>query len=221
LKREVQILTPLRIFAFAAAAFSLVLGTSPEAAERPLKIVALGDSLTSGYGVAASAAFPVKLQQALAAKGIKVDIVNAGVGGDTASGGLARLDWSVPNDTDGVIVELGANDSLRGVDPVITRKALDEILLRLKQRGIPVLLCGMYAPPNMGDEFGQAYRDMYPTLAQSYGALLYPFFLDQVAGQPEFNQPDNIHPNPQGVDRIVQAILPKVEELIAKIKAGS
>jgi acyl-CoA thioesterase-1 len=214
-------LTPLRLFAFAAAAFGLVLAASPASAERSLKIVAFGDSLTSGFGLAANDAFPVKLRQALAAKGIKVDIVNAGVGGDTATAGLARLDWSVPADTDGVILELGANDALRGVDPAVTRKALDTIMQKLKQRGIPVLLCGMYAPPNMGDEFVQTYRDMYPALAKTYGALLYPFFLDPVAGRAELNQHDGIHPNPQGVDLIVQAILPKVEELIAKIKAGS
>jgi acyl-CoA thioesterase I len=214
-------LTPARIFAIVAAAFGLVFATSPAFAERVLKIVAMGDSLTAGYGVPASDAFPAKLQQALAGKGIKVDIVNAGVSGDTTSGGLARLDWSVPSDADAVILELGANDAMRGVDPVITRKALDEMLQRLKQRGIPVLLCGMYAPPNMGDEFVQAYRDMYPALAQRYGALLYPFFLDQVAGRAEFNQPDGIHPNPQGVDRIVRDIVPKVEELIAKVRTGS
>jgi acyl-CoA thioesterase-1 len=214
-------LTPLRSVAFAAAAFGLVFATSPASNQRVPKIVAFGDSLTSGYGVAASDAFPVKLQKALAAKGIKVDIVNAGVAGDTASGGLARLDWSVPAGTDAVILELGANDALRGVDPAVTRKALDEILERLKQRGIPVLLCGMYAPPNMGDEFVQTYRDMYPALAQRYGAILYPFFLDQVATKAELNQADGLHPNPKGVNRIVEDILPKVEELIARAQAKS
>jgi acyl-CoA thioesterase-1 len=205
---------------FAAAAFGLVVAASPASAERLLKIVAFGDSLTAGLGVSASDAFPAKLQQALAAKGIKVDIVNAGVSGDTTSGGLARLDWSVPADTDAVILELGANDAMRGIDLAVTRKALEEMLQRLKQRGIPVLLCGMYAPPNMGEEFVQAYRDMYPALAQRYGAILYPFFLDQVAAKPELNQPDGIHPNPKGVDRIVEDILPKVEELIAKAKGS-
>ena len=214
-------MTPFRIFVFAAAAFGLVFVTSPASAERLLKIVALGDSLTAGYGVAASDAFPAKLQQALAGKGIKVDIVNAGVSGDTTSGGLARLDWSVPSDADAVILELGANDALRGIEPAVTRKALDEMLQRLKQRSIPVLLCGMYSPPNMGDEFVQAYRDMYPALAKRYGAILYPFFLDRVAGKPELNQPDGLHPTAKGVDRIVEDILPKVEELIAKAKAGS
>jgi acyl-CoA thioesterase I len=218
--REVQVLTPLRFVAFAAAAFGLVLAASPASAQHVPKIVAFGDSLTAGLGVSASDAFPAKLQQALAAKGVKVDIINAGVSGDTATGGLARLDWSVPKDTDAVILELGANDAMRGVDPAITRKALDEMLQRLKQRAIPVLLCGMYAPPNMGDEFVQTYRDMYPALAQRYGAILYPFFLDQVATKPEFNQPDGIHPNPKGVDRIVEGILPKVEELIAKAKGS-
>jgi acyl-CoA thioesterase-1 len=214
-------LTPLRRFVFAAAAFGLVFAASPASAERLLKIVAFGDSLTAGYGLPANEAFPAKLQQALAGRGIKVEIVNAGVSGDTTSGGLARLDWSVPADTDAVILELGANDAMRGVDPAVTRKALDEILQRLKHRGTPVLLCGMYAPPNMGDEFGKAYRDMYPALAQHYGAILYPFFLDQVAGHAELNQADGIHPTAKGVDRVVEGILPKVEELIAKAKAGS
>lgn len=214
-------MTPLRIFAFAAAAFGLLFGTSAGATARALKIIAFGDSLTAGYGLPANEAFPAKLRQALAGKGINVDIVNAGVSGDTTSGGLARLDWSVPADTDAVILELGANDAMRGVDPAVTRKALDEMLQRLKQRGIPVLLCGMYAPPNMGDEFVQTYRDMYPALAQRYGAILYPFFLDQVAGQTELNQADGIHPTAKGVDRVVDGILPKVEELIAKAKAGS
>lgn len=214
-------MTPLRIFAFAAAAFGLLFGTSAGATARALKIIAFGDSLTAGYGLPANEAFPAKLRQALAGKGINVDIVNAGVSGDTTSGGLARLDWSVPPDTDAVILELGANDAMRGVDPAVTRKALDEMLQRLKQRGIPVLLCGMYAPPNMGDEFVQTYRDMYPVLAQRYGAILYPFFLDQVAGQTELNQADGIHPTAKGVDRVVEGILPKVEELIAKAKAGS
>ena len=214
-------MTPVLRFMFAAAAFGLAMAASPASAERLLKIVAFGDSLTAGYGLPANEAFPAKLQQALAGKHINVEVVNAGVSGDTTTGGLARLDWSVPADTAAVILELRANDAMRGVDPAVTRKALDEILQRLKQRGIPVLLCGMYAPPNMGDEFGQAYRDMYPALAQRYGAILYPFFLDQVAGHAELNQADGIHPTAKGVDRVVEGILPKVEELIAKAKAGS
>jgi len=213
-------LTSLATLAFAAAAFSLALGTTAAATDRPVKIVAFGDSLTAGLGLPAGDAFPVKLARALEAKGIKVQIINAGVSGDTPSGGLARLDWSVPKDTDAVILELGANDALRGIDPEVTRRALDAILRRLKERGIAVLLCGMYAPPNMGQDFVRAYQQMYPELANTYGAILYPFFLDGVAGRAELNQPDGIHPTAQAVDLIVARILPKVEELVAKVKAG-
>ena len=190
------------------------------ATERPVKIVAFGDSLTVGYGLPATDAFPVKLAHALEAKGIKVQIVNAGVSGDTASGGLARLDWSLPSDTDAVILELGANDAMRGIDPAVTREALAAILTKLKERGVAVLLCGMYAPPNMGADFERAYQRMYPQLARSYDAILYPFFLDGVAGHREHNQADGIHPTSKGVDLIVKAILPKVEELVARVKAG-
>ena len=190
------------------------------ATERPVKIVAFGDSLTAGYGLPATDAFPVKLAHALEAKGIKIQIVNAGVSGDTASGGLARLDWSLPSDTDAVILELGANDAMRGIDPAVTRQALAAILTKLKERGVAVLLCGMYAPPNMGADFERAYQRMYPQLARSYDAILYPFFLDGVAGHREHNQADGIHPTSKGVDLIVKAILPKVEELVARVKAG-
>ena len=190
------------------------------ATERPVKIVAFGDSLTVGYGLPATDAFPVKLAHALEAKGIKIQIVNAGVSGDTASGGLARLDWSLPSDTDAVILELGANDAMRGIDPAVTRQALAAILTKLKERGVAVLLCGMYAPPNLGADFERAYQRMYPQLARSYDAILYPFFLDGVAGHREHNQADGIHPTSKGVDLIVKAILPKVEELVARVKAG-
>ena len=190
------------------------------ATERPVKIVAFGDSLTAGYGLPATDAFPVKLAHALEAKGINVQIVNAGVSGDTASGGLARLDWSLPSDTDAVLLELGANDAMRGIDPAVTRKALAAILTKLKERGVAVLLCGMYAPPNMGADFERAYQQMYPQLARSYDAILYPFFLDGVAGHREHNQVDGIHPTSKGVDLIVKGILPKVEELVARVKAG-
>jgi acyl-CoA thioesterase I len=192
------------------------------AAERPVRVVALGDSLVAGYGLRASEAFPAALQRALAAKGIAAEIVNAGVSGDTASGGLARLDWSVADGTDAVIVELGANDALRGLDPVVTRKALDAILRRLKARNLPVLLCGMVAPPNLGADYGGAFNPIYRDLAAQYGAILYPFFLEGVAADPRLNQPDGLHPTAAGVGVIVKAILPKVEELItvAKARAG-
>jgi acyl-CoA thioesterase I len=219
LAREVEILTRLARFAIAAAAFGLALATGAAAEQRPVKIVAFGDSLTAGYGLPAADAFPVKLARALEAKGTHVQIVNAGVSGDTTTGGLARLEWSLPSDADAVILELGANDALRGIDPEVTKKALTAILSRLKQQGVAVLLCGMYAPPNMGKDFGSAYRQMYPELARTYDAILYPFFLDGVAGLAELNQPDGIHPTAKGVDLIVERILPKVEELIAHVKA--
>jgi acyl-CoA thioesterase-1 len=212
-------LKPIVASALALTLFGTALVASA-ATERPVKIVAFGDSLTAGYGLPATDAFPVKLAHALEAKGIKVQIVNAGVSGDTASGGLARLDWSLPSDTDGVILELGANDSMRGIDPAVTREALAAILTKLKERGVAVLLCGMYAPPNMGADFERAYQRMYPQLARSYDAILYPFFLDGVAGHREHNQADGIHPTSKGVDVIVKAILPKVEELVARVKAG-
>jgi acyl-CoA thioesterase I len=189
-------------------------------AGRPLTIVALGDSLTAGYGLPAVDAFPAQLQRALARKGIEADIVNAGVSGDTTSGGLARLDWSVPDGSDAVILELGANDALRGVDPATTRKALDAMLRRLKERKIPVLLCGMAAPPNLGPEYGRAFNAIYGDLAGQYDAILYPFFLAGVAADSKLNQHDGLHPTAAGISVIVERVLPKVEQLIARAKAA-
>jgi acyl-CoA thioesterase-1 len=179
----------------------------------------LGDSLVAGYGLAGTDAFPVKLQRALVAKGLAVQIVNAGVSGDTASGGLSRLDWSVPDGTAAVILELGANDALRGIDPAITRKALDAILRRLTERKIPVLLCGMLAPPNMGVEYVRAFNAIYPDLAAQYDEILYPFFLAGVAADPKLNQRDGLHPTAAGVAVIIEHILPQVEQLIMRVKA--
>jgi acyl-CoA thioesterase I len=188
------------------------------AADHPLRIVALGDSLTAGYGLAGNEAFPARLQRALAAKGIAAEIANAGVSGDTTSAGLARLDWSVPEGTDAVIVELGANDSLRGIDPKVTRGALDALLRWLGERHIVVLLCGMLAPRNMGAEYGAAFDAIYPDLAKAHGAILYPFFLNGVATDPKLNQRDGLHPTAAGVDVIVERILPAVERLVAQAK---
>src|ERR1700754_641237 len=184
---------------------------------KPIKMVVLGDSLSAGLGLPASAAFPARLQKALASKGIEVDMINAGVSGDTASGGRDRLDWSVPEGTEAVIVELGANDALRGVDPKVTRSALTEILTRLKARGIAVLLCGMYAPPNYGSEYSARFNAIYPELAKSFGVPLYPFFLEGVASDAKLNQADGIHPTAEGVDTIVRNILPTVEALLGAI----
>ncbi len=203
------------------AAMALVSAAAqPGNPARPVKIVALGDSLTAGLGLPADATFPVRLQRALAAKGIAAEVTNAGVSGDTTADGLARLDWSVPDGTDGVILELGANDALRGLEPTRARANLDEMLRRLAARHIQVLLAGMRAPPNMGADYVKAFDAIYPDLAAAYGAVLYPFFLDGVAAEPGLNQGDGLHPTAAGVDVIVARILPKIEELIARAHAA-
>jgi acyl-CoA thioesterase-1 len=189
------------------------------AADGPVRIVALGDSLTAGLGLPREAAFPARLEAALNAKGLAVAIANAGVSGDTASGGLARLDWSVPEGTEAVILELGANDALRGVDPTVTRAALDAILRRLGARRIAVLLAGMRAPPNMGSEYAAAFDAIFPELAAAHDVVFYPFFLDGVAAERVLNQPDGLHPTAAGVEVVVRRILPKAEELVARVKA--
>jgi acyl-CoA thioesterase-1 len=195
-----------------------VLTGRTEAADRPVRIVALGDSLTAGLGLPVNAAFPAKLEQALKAKGLAVEIANAGVSGDTASAGLARLDWSVPEGTDAVIVELGANDTLRGIDPKVTRQALGEIVRRLRGRGIAVLLTGMRAAPNLGPDYGRDFEAIYSALAAENDLLFYPFFLDGVATDSKLNQRDGLHPTAAGVDAIVARILPKAEELVARAR---
>jgi len=192
-----------------------LLGLGILAAEaRQVKVVALGDSLSAGYQLGPSDAFPVVLEAALKAKGLDVVVENAGVSGDTASGGRERLDWSVADDTDLVIVELGANDALRGIEPALTEQALDEIIARLKERKIGVLLAGMLAPRNNGPEFVAAFDAIYPRLAEKHGVPLYPFFLDGVQGRPDLNLEDGMHPNPKGVRAIVARILPAVEKLV-------
>ena len=204
----------------AAVIFAGVSCTPVEAADRPLKIVALGDSLTAGLGLPADAAFPARLEAALKAKGYAVTIVNAGVSGDTTSGGLARLDWSVPEGTDAVILELGANDALRGIEPKLAKTALDTILNKLAARHIPVLLAGMAAPRNLGADYVREFDAVYPALASTHRVVFYPFFLDGVATDPKLNQGDGLHPTAAGVDVIVSRILPLVEELIARARAA-
>lgn len=184
-----------------------------------MRIVAVGDSLTAGYGLSRQDAFPVKLAKALKANGYDVTITNAGVSGDTTAAGLARLDWSVPKGTEAVILELGANDAFRGIPPAIARKNLDEIITRLQARHIEVLLAGMYAPRNLGREYTAAFDRMYRDLAKKHGLLLVPFFLDGVAGKSDLNLPDGIHPTGAGVDVIVKKILPSAEALIRRVQA--
>jgi acyl-CoA thioesterase-1 len=184
---------------------------------KPIKMVVLGDSLSAGFGLAGSDAFPAKLQKALKARGIPVEMVNAGVSGDTTSGGRDRLDWSVPEGTRAVIVELGANDALRGTDPAVTRAALSDIVTRLRARGIAVLLCGMLAPPNYGNDFAARFDAIYPDIAKSSGVPLYPFFLKGVAADATLNQADGMHPTAEGVEIIVNNILPTVEAFLGTI----
>lgn len=184
---------------------------------KPIKIVVLGDSLSAGYGLPAAAAFPVRLQKALEAKGIKVDMINAGVSGDTSSGGRDRLDWSVPEGTDAVILELGANDALRGTDPAVTRAALTDIITKLKARNIAVLLCGMLAPPNYGSDYAAKFNTIYPDLAKSLNVPLYAFFLDGVAADAKLNQADGMHPTAEGVDIVVKNMLPTVQAFLGAI----
>src|SRR6478609_8581059 len=201
---------PVQTFAPLAIALALAVALrapAATAADQPMRIVALGDSLTAGLGLPVEQTFPAKLERALKAKGIAAEVVNAGVSGDTASGGLARLDWSVPEGTDAVILELGANDMLRGTDPKITRDALANIIRRLKARHIEVLLCGMRAAPNLGAEYGREFDAIYPELAAANGVLLYPFFLDGVVGDPKLHIGDGLHPTGEGVAKIVAGIL--------------
>jgi acyl-CoA thioesterase-1 len=186
-------------------------------ATKPIKMVVLGDSLSAGLGLLASAAFPARLQKSLETKGIEVDMVNAGVSGDTSSGGRDRLDWSVPEGTEAVIVELGANDALRGIDPNVTRAALTDLLTRLKARRVAVMLCGMVAPPNYGSDYSARFNAIYPDLAKSFGVPLYPFFLEGVAADAILNQADGLHPTAEGVDVIVKNILPTAEAFVGAI----
>lgn len=197
-----------------------MMSASPVLSQTPLKLAVLGDSLTAGYGLPATAAFPVRLEKALREKGLKVDVLNAGVSGDTASGGRDRLDWSIPDGTEAVIVELGANDALRGLDPAVTRAALEEIIKKLQARKIAVMLAGMYAPRNYGADYAAKFDPIYPELAKAYDVPLYPFFLDGVAAEAKLNQPDGLHPTAEGVDVIVARILPTVEQFLSKASAA-
>ncbi len=184
---------------------------TPESAPR---VLVLGDSLVAGYGLAAENAFPAQLERALRERGHPVQVINAGVSGDTSAGGLARLDWALADQPDVVIVELGANDALRGIDPDQTRANLDQILKRLHEAGAEVLLAGMKAPRNMGPEYSERFDSIYPDLAAKHTVSLYPFFLEGVAFDPALNLPDGIHPNPRGIAIIVENILPRLLPLL-------
>jgi acyl-CoA thioesterase-1 len=179
-------------------------------------ILALGDSLTAGFGLPPGEAMPDQLQKALRAEGLDITVINAGVSGDIAAQGAARLDWALTDDVRAVIVELGANDALRGLPPAQAEVALREILQKLKVKNLPVLLLGMKAPPNLGEDYVKAFDGIYARLSAEFGCDLYPFYLDGVAAQPEFNQADGIHPNEKGVAVIVPRLLPYVKKLVGK-----
>jgi acyl-CoA thioesterase-1 len=204
-----------RLAAVVAILAACVFASVADAAEKP-RILALGDSLTAGYGLPAGHDLATRLEAKLNAEQVPVTIINAGVSGDTTAGGLARLDWVLADKPDAVILELGANDALRGIDPDVTRDNLDKILARLKQDGIKVLLMGMLAPTNWGAEYKQRFDAIYPELAKKYDVPFDPFILDGVAMKPELNQPDMLHPNDQGVDVVVARMAPYVKRLLGK-----
>ena len=188
----------------------------------PLKIMAFGDSLVHGYGLPAGEPFPAQLQARLQDEGYSdVSVLNAGNSGDTTAAGLARIGWALADDPDAIIVVLGANDGLRGIEPSNTKQNLDALLAELERAEIPVLLTGMLAPRNLGADYAEAFDAVFPSLRETYDPVYYPFFLEGVATVPELNQPDGIHPNARGVATIVENILPKVEELILRVRERS
>lgn len=208
--------------AYRAAFVSCFLGAAAPAAGagEAVRLLVLGDSLTSGYGLPAGQAFPARLQRALAAAGRDVRVIDAGVAGDTTAGGLARLDWALADAPHAAIVALGANDGLRGLDPGATRANLDRILARLEAVGVEALLVGMLAPPNLGPEYGAAFDALFPALATRRGVAFYPFFLAGVAARPALNQADGIHPNARGVQVMVDRMTPHVLRLLDASRAA-
>jgi acyl-CoA thioesterase-1 len=184
----------------------------------PVRLVVLGDSLSAGYQLPEADALPARLQALLVERGLDVEVVNAGVSGDTASDGLARLDWSIDDKAQAVIVELGANDALRGINPSVTRKAMDGILAKLTGKGTKVLLLGMLAPPNLGPDYGTAFNTIYPDLAAKYGVPLYPFVMEGIYGDDKLLLADRMHPNAEGTRAMAKRLLPMVEALIAGVR---
>ena len=204
-----------------AAALALLLAAIAPAAARVPVVLDFGDSLTAGYGLPAGAAFPAQLGAWLRAHGVAARVVDAGVSGDTTTDGLARLDWALADKPDLVILALGANDALRGIDPETVRANLDKMLQKIKAAGAEVLILGMRAPPNWGEAYDRAFDRIFPELARAHQAALYPFFLEGVAMKPDLNQPDGLHPNARGVGVLVERIGPVVEGLLAPMKGGA
>lgn len=214
LKRLVRYGRRPSLIKHAALLGALIVAAAQPALAAPATILAFGDSLTAGYGVGPADSFPTRLEAALKSRGRDVRVINAGVSGDTSAGGLARLDWSLADKPDLVVLELGSNDMLRGIDPASTETNLDAILRKLADAKVKVLLCGMYAARNLGPDYVARFDAIYPRLAQKYGVTLYPFFLDGVALNASLNQGDGMHPNPAGVNVIVDRIAPVVEKLL-------
>jgi len=202
-----------KILMFAALA---LWAATPFARAEAFQIVGFGDSLMAGYQLETGAGFPEQLERALRERGYEVAVTNAGVSGDTTSGGLSRLDWSVPDGTDLVILELGANDMLRGIMPEATEQNLEKMIQRLKERNIGILLVGMYAAPNLGEDYAARFNAIYPRLAEKHGLPFVPFFLEGVAAEPELQLADGMHPNAKGVERMVENVLPVIEPLVAR-----
>lgn len=198
--------------------FSILASPVSAVAEAQITLVGFGDSLMAAYNLQANEGVPARLQAALTARGHDIEIIDAGVSGDTTSGGLARLDWSIPDGVDGVILELGANDALRGLPPEKTRENLEAMITRLQQRGIAILLAGMLAPPNMGADYEATFNAIYPDLAAKYELTLYPFFLDGVTGNADLVLSDGMHPNANGINEMVERMLPVAEQFLAGIK---
>jgi acyl-CoA thioesterase I len=219
--KEVQKMkqSALATVAIAAATIFASLLLADQAKAREPVIVAFGDSLTAGLGLPENESFPAQLEQALRARGQEAKVINAGVSGDTAAAGLARLDWAMPDDASAVIIELGANDALQGLDPAATKATLEKIITQVQARGLPILLAGMEAPRNLGKDYVDEFRALYQDLAARYNLVFYPFFLDGVILDDNYMQGDGLHPNAAGVAQIVDRILPKVEELLARANA--
>ena len=211
------------VFAAPVFAFGLaLLADAPaQAQDEPVTIMAFGDSLVHGYGLPEGEPFPAQLEVALTDKGYDVEVINAGSSGDTSKSGRSRLSWVLQDDVDAAIVVLGANDALRGIDPAVTRENLDAVLQTLDDQGVATLMAGMKAPRNMGKEYVQEFDSVFPDLAEKHGTVFYPFFLKGVAQQPDLNQSDGIHPNAEGVAVIVDNILPKVEQLIERVRSNA
>ncbi|MQW86645.1 arylesterase [Sinorhizobium saheli] len=199
---------------------AMTIALSATARAESVSLVGFGDSLMAGYQLPPEDAFPARLEKALREKGLDVTVANAGVSGDTTSGGLARIDWSVPDGTRGVILELGANDALRGIPPEETRKNLEAMIARLKGRGISVLLAGMLAPPNMGADYAARFNAIFPELAKEHNLVFYPFFLDGVVTEAGLKLEDGMHPNGDGIGIMVERFLPTAELFVRSLGKG-